>query len=158
MGEYTRTCSQSRTPASDRRWALPWTPAPRIASTRASGLASARVATAVTAAVRISVTAEALRIAVGMPVSPSNSVTVPWWVSSPRDGLLGIRHSALSPNVAPSPPPAAKLGISPINPGAPASSTTERSGVQASPRAWAASAAAIACSHSSGASARCTAA
>ena len=39
--------------------------------------ASDRVATALTAAVRISVTEEASRIAVGWPVSPSNSVTVP---------------------------------------------------------------------------------
>ncbi len=67
-------------------------------STVESSRASRRVATAVTAAVLISVTAEALRIAVGIPVSPSNNVTMPWWASSPRAGLPGIRQIALSAN------------------------------------------------------------
>ncbi len=69
-----------------------------MASTSASSRASARVATALTAAVRISVRAEALSTAVGTPVSWSNRVTVPWWVSRPRLGLSGIRHSDLIAN------------------------------------------------------------
>ena len=54
-----------------------WTPEPRIASSCASSRASIRVATAETAAVRISVTADASSSARGAPVSPSNSSTPP---------------------------------------------------------------------------------
>ena len=117
----------------------------------ASSRASSRVATAVTAAVRISVTAEASRIAVGTPVSPSNSVTIPWCASSPRAGLPGIRQIALSANTGSL--AAAPAGISPMNPAAPGGAMIERSGMNASPRAWAASTDAIASAHSSGVSA-----
>ncbi len=75
-----------------------------IASSSASGRASNRVASAVTAAVRIEVSAEALRIAVGRPVSPSNSVTVPWWASSPTAGLAGKMPTALRLYTGRSPP------------------------------------------------------
>ena len=68
-----------------------------IPSTRASSRASARVAAAVVAAVRISVTAEAFRIAVGTPLTPSNATTTPWWASSPRSrGFAGVTTIALS--------------------------------------------------------------
>ena len=112
------------------------------------------MATALTAAVRTAVTADASRIAVGTPIAPSNSVTVPWWESSPRAGLPGITHSDLSANTGSSPPRHA--GISPMNPGASANLTTERSGMCASPRACAASTSAIASAHSSGGSASIT--
>jgi len=101
--------------APDLRDVYAWTsPAPDFGAGLEDGIAGMRVAysprlayaervdaevdTAVTAAVRISVIAEASRMAVGLPVTPSNSVTVPWWVSRPRAGLPGIRHSALSAN------------------------------------------------------------
>ncbi len=88
-----------------------------------------------TAAVRISVTAEASRIAVGTPVSPSNSVTVPWCASRPRAGLPGMMQIALSANAAPLPACAPlsrfaprQLGISPISPAAPGGRITVRNG------------------------------
>ncbi len=112
------------------------------------------MATALTAAVRTAVTADASRIAVGTPVAPSNRVTVPWWVSSPRAGLPGIRHSVLSANTGSSPPRHA--GISPMNPAAPSNRTTDRSGICAWPRACAASTSAIASAHASGGSAAIT--
>ena len=56
---------------------------------------AARVASAVTAAVRIDVTAQPLRIAVGRPVSPSKSATMPWWASRPSRGLPGKMQTAL---------------------------------------------------------------
>ena len=48
------------------------------ATLAAVGLPLAAVATAVVAAVRISVTAEAFRIAVGTPLTPSNATTTRW--------------------------------------------------------------------------------
>ena len=143
----------SRTGISASRCDRAWTPAPRIASDVESSRASARVAEAVTAAVRISVIADASRIAVGTPVSPSNRVTIPWWASRPRAGLARIRQIALSANTALSAPWSPRQpGINPISPAAPGGNITDRSGMNASPRAWAASTAVIACSHSSGGS------
>ena len=57
--------------------ALACTPVPMTASSAASGLASSSVATTETAAVRISVTAEAFSSATGSPVSPLDSSTTP---------------------------------------------------------------------------------
>jgi hypothetical protein len=68
-----------------------------MASVVASGRASASVATADTAAVRISVTAEGLAIASGCPVRPSNSSTAPWCESRPIAVLPGCTHTAFSP-------------------------------------------------------------
>jgi hypothetical protein len=83
----------------------------------------------VTAAVRTAVTAEASRIAVGTPVSPSKSVTSPWCASSPRAGLPGMMHTALSANAAAAVwSPARQPGISPRNPAAPGGTITDRSG------------------------------
>ncbi len=56
---------------------LACTPVPTIASTSASGRASRPVATAETAAVLTSVTAEALRTPSGWPVSSLDSSTMP---------------------------------------------------------------------------------
>src|SRR6266540_7024943 len=74
---HTRMRSSRRTEAIASRWLRAWVPAPTIARSRASGAASAWVATAETAAVRISVIAAASSTAVGTPVSRSNMVTVP---------------------------------------------------------------------------------
>jgi hypothetical protein len=104
LGEWIRTARKARTSISARRCARACTPEPRIASDAASARASSRVASAVTAAVRIEVSAEALRIAVGRPVSPSNSVTVPWWASSPSPGLAGKMQTALRLYTGCSPP------------------------------------------------------
>ena len=117
---------------------------------------SSRVASADTAAVRISVIADASRIELGTPVSPSKSVTVPWWASRPRLGLPGKMQTALSENSGRAPPRCA--GISPINPSEPGGTLTERSGWWISPRACAPSTAAIASMHSSIGSARATSA
>ena len=73
------------------------TPVPTMASSAAPGRASSPVATAETAAVRISVTADALTMASGSPVSAANSSTPPWCVSLPTAGLPGVMTSALSP-------------------------------------------------------------
>ena len=97
-----------------------------MASVRTSSRASSRVASADTAAVRISVIADASRIALGTPVSPSKSVTVPWWASRPRLGLPGKMQTALSENSGRAPPRCA--GMSPINPSDPGGTLTDRSG------------------------------
>jgi hypothetical protein len=68
-----------------------------MASVVASGRARASVATADTAAVRTSVTAEALAIASGSPVPPSNRSTAPWCESLPTAVLPGCTHTAFSP-------------------------------------------------------------
>ena len=78
-----------------------WTPPPRIATTLAPGRASARVATADTAAVRISVIADAFRSARSSPVSPSWSRTAPWCASSPRAGLPGAITISFSDHAEP---------------------------------------------------------
>lgn len=67
-----------------------------MASSVASGRASSSVATADTAAVRISVTAEAFSSASGKPVPALDSSTTPWWESSPRAGLPGMTQIALT--------------------------------------------------------------
>lgn len=58
----------------------------------------------VTAAVLTAAIADASRIAVGTPVSPSNRTTTPWWASSPRAGLPGITATALSEKTGSEPP------------------------------------------------------
>ena len=68
-----------------------------MASTSASGLASASVATTDTAVVRILVTADAFSTASGSPVCVLDSSTMPWWVSSPAAGLPAMMHSAFRP-------------------------------------------------------------
>src|SRR6266536_1317206 len=93
----TRMRSSRRTAAIASRWLRAWVPAPTIARSRASEAASARVATADTAPVRISVIAAASSTAVGTPVWGSNMVTVPWWVSRPRAGFPGWMVTVLIP-------------------------------------------------------------
>ncbi len=68
-----------------------------IARTSASGAASSEVATAETAAVLISVTAEAFSTATGSPVRELDSSTMPWWLSRPTAGLPGVMQIAFSP-------------------------------------------------------------
>ncbi len=68
-----------------------------MASSAGPGRASSPVATADTAAVRISVTADALTIASGSPVSAANSSTPPWCASLPIAGLPGVMQIAFSP-------------------------------------------------------------
>ncbi len=94
------TSARGRLAAIARRCDLAWTPVPMIASTSASGLARASVATAETAAVLISVTAEAFSTASGSPVCGLDSSTTPWWLSRPAAGLPGMMQIALSPNAA----------------------------------------------------------
>ena len=71
---------------------------------REPGRASARVATAETAAVRISVIADAFSSARSCPVSPSWRRTAPWWASSPRAGLPGAITISFSDQAGRSPP------------------------------------------------------
>ena len=73
-----------------------WWPEPTIASSVASSRASSLVATPETAAVRIAVIADAFISARTSPVSPENSVTVPWCGSSPRAALSGKRQIVFS--------------------------------------------------------------
>src|SRR5581483_4749541 len=97
----TRTRSK---PGRARRCDRACTPAPTMASSRASPRASRRVATAVTAAVRTAVTGDAFMTASVRPVTPSNSVTVPWWASRPRAGLAGTTATVFSAYSGRSPP------------------------------------------------------
>ena len=73
----TRMPVSGRTAAMASRCARAWTPVPMMASSVASARASSSVATADTAAVRISVTAEALSMASGSPVCALDSSTTP---------------------------------------------------------------------------------
>ncbi len=92
-----------------------------MASWLASGRASSRVATTEAAAVRISVSADALMSACGSPVSGLDSSTTPWWASFPRPGLPGKMQIALRPYAASGPgtppPPVRIAGMSAISPG-----------------------------------------
>src|SRR6266536_3439719 len=121
----TRMRSSRRTAAIASRWLRAWVPAPTIARSRASEAASARVATADTAPVRISVIAAASSTAVGTPVWGSNMVTVPWWVSRPRAGFPGWMVTVLIPKPRSGP---AHAGMAAIMPAAPDGWTTIRSG------------------------------
>jgi len=71
-------------------------PEPRMATRPAPGRANARVATADTAAVRISVIGDAFIIATSSPVSPSCRRTPPMCVSRPRAGFVGTTTISLS--------------------------------------------------------------
>ena len=75
-----------------------------MARSPASSRASTRVATAETAAVRIAVTSEAFRSARSSPVSPSNSIRAPWWLSRPRSTLPGNTPIDFKPKAGASPP------------------------------------------------------
>ena len=70
---------------------------------RLSGRASRRVATAVTAAVRMAVIAPALTSPSVTPVSPSKSATNPWWLSRPRAAFPGTTQTVFSAYTEPSP-------------------------------------------------------
>ena len=135
-------------------WERACTPAPRIATVRAPGRASARVATAETAAVRISVIGEAFRIACNSPVSPSWRRTAPWCASSPRAELPGAITISFSDHVDPS--PLLWAGMKPIRLSAPGGRVTNRSGWCSSPRASARRTFSIASMHSSIGSSRRT--
>ena len=111
----------------------PWTPEPTIASSLASSRASSRVATAETAAVRMAVIADAFISARTCPVSPENSVTVPWWASSPRVGLSGKTQTVFSEYAAELPERWA--GIRPMPLDSPGGNAIVRSGWKSSPRA-----------------------
>ena len=74
----------------------PCTPEPRIATVREPGRASSLVAAPDTAAVRISVIGEALRIAISCPVVPSCRSTAPWCGSRPLAELPGATTISLS--------------------------------------------------------------
>ena len=117
------------------------------------GRASARVATAETAAVRISVIGEAFRSARSSPVSPSWSSTAPWCASSPRAGFPGAITISFSDQTEPSPPRCA--GMKPIRLSASGGRVRNRSGWWSSPRASERRTPSIASMHSSiGSSAR----
>ncbi len=74
------------------------TPAPIMARSHASSRDKRRVASPLTAAVRIAVIAEALTTASNSPVSPSKSITPPWWASFPIAALPGKTQIAFKPN------------------------------------------------------------
>ena len=86
-GLHTRTSRNVRTRRSASRWLRAWTPEPRMPSTAASGRASSRVATADTAAVRISVMSRPSIVTSGSPVSGRKSRIIAWWLGMPW--LLG---------------------------------------------------------------------
>jgi hypothetical protein len=108
-------------------WPRACAPAPRIATRCASGLASALVATAETAAVRISVIGAAFAIERSSPVSPSCRRTPPMCVSSPRAGLSGTMTISLSAYARLSPPRYA--GMRPSRVSAPSGRATDLSGL-----------------------------
>ena len=110
---------------------------PITATRLAPARASCRVATTDAAAVRISVSADALITASGSPVCALDSSTTPWWASSPAAGLPGMMQIALRLNAAS--PPGRAQGISAISPLAPGGLITVRSGWCTSPQASAAS-------------------
>ena len=75
-GLHTRTSRIVRTRRSAARWLRACTPEPRMPSTEASGRARSRVATADTAAVRISVMSRPSMVTSGSPVSGLNSTII----------------------------------------------------------------------------------
>ena len=93
----TRTRSSGRTAAIASRCDRACTPVPMMASSAASARASSSVATADTAAVRISVTADALSSASGSPVCALDSSTTPWCESRPLAGLPPKMQIAFRP-------------------------------------------------------------
>ena len=93
-------------------WERPCTPEPSTATVREPGRASSLVAAPETAAVRISVIGDALRIAISWPVVPSWSSTAPWCGSSPRAELPPATTISLREKTGASPP--AWAGIRPI--------------------------------------------
>ena len=81
---HTRTRSSDRTSRIDRRWVAACSPYPRRARVRASFRASASVATALAAAVRMAVSSPAWTAQTGAPDSGSKRSTSPWWDCRPR--------------------------------------------------------------------------
>ena len=73
-----RTSWKSRTRPTARGASAPWTPAPRIASTRESSRASARVETAAPPPVRMAVMCVPSITAIGVPVSASKTAISAW--------------------------------------------------------------------------------
>ena len=78
-GLHTLTSRNSRTSRSASRWLRACTPEPMIASTEALDLARCSVATAETAAVRISVMSRPSIVTRGSPVSGLKR-RIAWWV------------------------------------------------------------------------------
>ena len=74
----TRTLRMGRTASMASRCVRAWTPEPMIARSPASSRARSRVATPLTAAVRIAVIEVASMMARRLPVSASKSRTAPW--------------------------------------------------------------------------------
>ena len=138
MGLHARTRVRLRTARIASRWVRAWVPEPMMARSPASEGASVRVATPLTAAVRMAVISEASRMAVGRPCSDSKRTTRPWWDSRPAARLPGKTEITLAPN-APERPP----GIMARMPRPSAMCSALRSGLTAVPRAKSASVSAI---------------
>ena len=130
---HTRARSNRPSAAIASRCERACTPAPRIASSFASGLARARVATAETAAVRMAVTAEPSSTARSWPVSPSKSSTPPWWASRPFAGFPGKMQTAFRPYEVPGSERCA--GIRPNRLSSSGGRMAQRSGCHIRPRA-----------------------
>ena len=80
-------------------WRRACSPVPRTARWRESSRASASVAAAEAAAVRMPVSSEASRIAAGAPVAGSNRATKPWCEGAPLSAA-GKTLISLAPNVS----------------------------------------------------------
>src|SRR5262249_47938135 len=113
-----------------------------MASSLASGRARDRVESALTAAVRIPVTAAESRTARSSPVAPSMSKTAPWCASRPRVGLSGTMQRTLTAKRAFGAERCA--GIQTRNRAADGGTKPLRSGCDSLPRARSARTAAIA--------------
>ena len=97
---HTRTRRSGRTALIAARWVIASTPEPRMARSPASSRASARVATPLTAAVRMAVMLLASINAIRLPLRVSNSITAPWCESSSVPWLPGKTLTTLSPRLA----------------------------------------------------------
>src|SRR5829696_2978815 len=150
--EATRTSRKPRTSGNASRWERPCTPAPRMASTAASGRARAPAATAAAAPVRAAVMRVPSRTARGVPSAGSNRATSAWWEGRPRPWLPGKTLTSLAPRATPS----RCTGMAPRIP--PSADATTRGGTDARPALKLRRASARAASSASRSSSRVTSA
>jgi len=122
-----------------------WVPEPMMATSPASSRASIRVASPLTAAVRMAVTSVASRMASRRPFVVSNRSTTPWCESK---GVCEFPANTLITFMAMTPAGGNIDGMDASRPDRSGSDVKERSGMIASPLASAASASPTAWMHS----------
>ena len=129
---YTRTRRTGRTARIACRCVCACVPAPMIARSPASGLASRSVTSPLTAAVRMAVIDVASTMARSRPRSVSKNRTTPWWVSYSLPKLAGNAAITLTPTAS---RPPRYDGMSPMTASPCGSPSIVRSGMTTSPPA-----------------------